>query len=71
MLGITKNVLIRLLPYYFIGVIILSLVPLLRNEYCLHIMILIYIYMILASSLDILVRYTGALNLGHATFFSP
>lgn len=70
MLGITKDTLMKLLPYYFIGVIVLSLVPITGNEYIIHVMIIVYIYMILASSLDILVGYTGALNLGHAAFFA-
>jgi len=69
-LGITRDTLMSLLPYYFISVIILSLIPFTGNEYIVHVMILVYIYMILASSLDILVGYTGALNLGHAAFFA-
>jgi branched-chain amino acid transport system permease protein len=59
----------KLLYYLIIG-IVFALVPLLGNDYMLHIIILSLIYVILASSLDVLVGYTGALSLGHAAFYA-
>ncbi len=39
-----------------------------RNEYFLHIMIMVLFYTILASSLNLIVGYIGQLSLGHAAF---
>ena len=39
------------------------------ENYLIHILILIGIYIILAVSLNIALGYTGLLNLGHIAFF--
>ena len=70
MLGITRDKVSKILPYYVAAGVGLSLVPLLGSDYIVHVMIMAFIYMMLASSLDILVGYTGALDLGHAAFFA-
>ncbi len=70
MLGLSSKTLKETLPLYLLGITVFSLIPLFASEYIIHVMIITFIYMILASSLDILVGYTGALNLGHAAFFA-
>ena len=50
--------------------IILLVLPFLgTSQYMLHMAILLFIYMVLAASWNLLGGYTGQLNLGHATFF--
>ncbi|MEM4004386.1 MAG: branched-chain amino acid ABC transporter permease [Desulfurococcaceae archaeon] len=70
MLGLTREALKSVLPLYALSILMLSFIPLTGNDYLVHLMILAYIYMIVASGLDILVGYTGALNLGQAGFFA-
>jgi branched-chain amino acid transport system permease protein len=41
----------------------------LRSEYFMHLMIMVLFYVVLASSLNIVVGYIGQLSLGHAAFF--
>jgi branched-chain amino acid transport system permease protein len=49
---------------------LLSVFPFFANsDYMLHIAILLFIYMVLASSWNLLGGFTGQLNLGHAAFF--
>lgn len=51
-------------------VIIVLLAPfLLRNEYFLHILITIGIYIILTLSLNLITGYTGQFSMGHAAFY--
>jgi branched-chain amino acid transport system permease protein len=48
---------------------LLAVLPLLNlNEYVMHIMIMSFIFGILAASWDLLVGYAGQLNFGHAAF---
>ena len=70
MIGITKNELKHLVRYYLIFFTLLLFLPLLNNMYYIHIAIIAFIYIVLATSLDVLVGYTGALSLGHAGFFA-
>jgi branched-chain amino acid transport system permease protein len=50
--------------------IILAGVPVfIRSPYYLHLAILLFVYIALASNWNLLAGYTGQLNLGHAAFF--
>lgn len=46
-----------------------ALAALLQNDYLLHILILVLLYTVLASSLNLLVGYVGEFPLGHVAFF--
>ena len=70
MIGLTSNKLKNLIKYYFIFFVTFLFLPLSNNMYYIHIAIMAFIYIILATSLDVLVGYTGALSLGHAGFFA-
>lgn len=49
----------------------LLLVPIvISNPYWLHIIIMVYLYMVLASSVNIIYGYTGQLNIGQAGFYA-
>ncbi|MDK2799849.1 MAG: branched-chain amino acid transport system permease protein [Clostridiales bacterium] len=53
-----------------LGIILFVLFPFaLNNNYILHILIIVGIYMILGVSLNIVTGITGELDLGHAAFF--
>lgn len=53
-----------------LGIVILLALPLIiRDRYFQHILVLCGIYLILASSWNLLAGYSGLLNLGHAAFF--
>ncbi len=69
MLGISKDMIVKLARYYIIAGIILIPIPL-TGDYITHVSILILLYAATAASLDILVGYTGRLSLGHAAFFA-
>ncbi len=69
MLGITREMLVRLAKYYVLVGILLIPIPL-AGDYITHVSILILLYAATAASLDILVGYTGRLSLGHAAFFA-
>ncbi|WP_459618526.1 branched-chain amino acid ABC transporter permease [Bordetella sp. 2513F-2] len=47
----------------------LALAGLLRNDYLLHILVLVLLYTVLATSLNLLVGYVGEFPLGHVAFF--
>ncbi|MCD6348722.1 MAG: branched-chain amino acid ABC transporter permease [Candidatus Korarchaeota archaeon] len=68
-LGVTKEVLLRIAKYYIIIGLILIPLPL-AGDYVTHVTILVMLYAVTAASLDILVGYTGRLSLGHAAFFA-
>jgi branched-chain amino acid transport system permease protein len=60
----------KLLPPIVLGAaILLSSVPFLGSAFRVDQLTRILIYVILASSLDLMVGYTGMVNLGHAAFF--
>ena len=59
-------------PGLTLGLLAVTLVTLplwLRNQYHLHVAIMVGIFAILAMSLNLLLGYTGQLSLGHAAFF--
>ncbi len=53
-----------------IGIFVLIFPQLTDNQYILHISIRILIYMLLASSLNMIVGYTGQYNIGQAGFYA-
>lgn len=54
---------------YLIGLVMLAILPLIfSNEYTLHLLILVAINVIFASSLNLISGYVGELSLGHAAF---
>ena len=56
--------------FYLAFIILLYLVPIfLKNQYTLHLLIISCIYIILASSLNLITGYMGAFSLGHAAFY--
>jgi len=56
--------------YLILGIVILLALPwIIRDRYFQHLMVLSCIYIILASSWNLLAGYSGLLNLGHAAFF--
>jgi len=58
----------KLIP--FIILLMLSLIPLfIKNEYILHLIILILLWSILGISWNLLGGYTGQVSFGHAAFF--
>lgn len=52
--------------YLIIAILLPFIIP---SIYILHVLILAHLYVIYATSWDILTGYTGQLNLGHAMFF--
>jgi len=60
----------KLVPAIVLGAaILLCLVPVLGSAFRVDQLTRILIYVILAASLDLMVGYTGMVNLGHAAFF--
>lgn len=54
----------------FLLIVVVASVPLLvKDQYFLHMLILVGVYIILALSLNLIVGYTGQLSLGHAAFY--
>jgi branched-chain amino acid transport system permease protein len=61
----------KLVPPIVLGAaILLCFVPVLGSAFRVEQLTRILIYVILAASLDLMVGYTGMVNLGHAAFFS-
>jgi branched-chain amino acid transport system permease protein len=57
-----------LIPWLIL--VVLALVPLIeRNPYILHMMIMVYIWVCLGQSWNLLGGYTGQVSFGHATFY--
>lgn len=58
--------------YIILGILLMLLVlPFLGvNTYCLRVIVMIFIYTILALGLNIITGYTGQLSLGNASFFA-
>lgn len=56
-----------ILPLYIVVIAFLPMV--IRNNYILHILILLGVYLVLGMSLNIVTGVTGELDLGHAAFF--
>ncbi|MGA2466361.1 MAG: branched-chain amino acid ABC transporter permease [Thermodesulfobacteriota bacterium] len=57
-----------LIPWLIL--VVLALVPLIeRNPYILHMMIMVYIWICLGQSWNLLGGYTGQVSFGHATFY--
>lgn len=57
--------------YLSILILILVILPfLVDNQYVLHIAVLSLMYILLASSLNVIVGYTGQYNIGHVAFFA-
>lgn len=57
--------------YLLALVVILLVLPfLVDNQYVLHIAVLSLMYILLASSLNVIVGYTGQYNIGHVAFFA-
>ncbi|MCQ9617654.1 branched-chain amino acid ABC transporter permease [Paenalcaligenes niemegkensis] len=56
---------------FLIGSLVVAAVlgMLLQNDYLLHILVLVLLYSILASSLNLIVGYVGEFPLGHVAFF--
>lgn len=54
---------------YAAGIILLLVLPWVVNNYVVHILTLVGIYVILAASLDLVLGTTGILQLGHAGFY--
>jgi branched-chain amino acid transport system permease protein len=55
---------------FFVGTILLALVPLvIRDPYILHVLIISLIFAILAASWNIIIGYTGIVIFGHQGFF--
>lgn len=57
------------LPIILIGGILLLILPAVLNPYLLRVVIMVGIYMILASSLNIIIGFTGMFSLGHGAFY--
>lgn len=61
---------IILLALLFVGIVVLAIFPLVnKQDSTLNLLILVLLYMTIASSWNILGGYTGQTNLGHAAFF--
>ena len=57
--------------YLFALVSFLIILPfVVENQYVLHIAVLSLMYMLLASSLNVIVGYTGQYNIGHVAFYA-
>ena len=52
------------------GLVLLVLPRLIGTDYYLHVAIISLVFVILATSLDLLVGYSGLLSLGHTAFFA-
>jgi branched-chain amino acid transport system permease protein len=57
------------IPLIIIAAIVLLVLPNFLNGYILRIAIMIGIYMVLASSLNIIIGFTGMFSLGHGAFY--
>ncbi|MCP4398794.1 MAG: branched-chain amino acid ABC transporter permease [bacterium] len=57
------------LPIILAGGILLLLLPAVLNPYHLRMAIMVGIYMVLASSLNIIIGFTGMFSLGHGAFY--
>ena len=56
--------------FYISFLLLLYLVPLLiKNQYTIHLLVISGIYIILASSLNLITGYMGAFSVGHAAFY--
>ncbi len=67
---IPKNKLSKFkIPFFIFAGIFILILPNFLNGYMLRIAILIGIYMVLASSLNIIIGFTGMFSLGHAAFY--
>ncbi len=53
-----------------VGLVLLILPRLIGTDYYLHVAIVSLVFVILATSLDLLVCYAGLLSLGHTAFFA-
>ncbi len=60
----------RKISLALLGVLLLILPVLIPNPYWLHLVIMSAVYMMLASSVDIVYGYAGQLNLGQAAFYA-
>jgi len=60
---------IRNFPLFLSLSVILLLVPYILDNYYLHLIIIISVYVILTSSFNLVAGYTGQLSLAHAAFF--
>lgn len=61
---------IRKILFALLGIVLLILPILIPNPYWLHLAIMSAVYMMLASSVDIVYGYAGQLNLGQAAFYA-
>jgi branched-chain amino acid transport system permease protein len=53
-----------------IALLLVWLLPIVsQNQFLLHVMIMVFLYAILASSLNLTIGFVGELSLGHAAFF--
>jgi branched-chain amino acid transport system permease protein len=58
------------ITFLVIAIIVLALIPLMiKNDSTINLIIMVLLYMTIASSWNILGGYTGQTNLGHAAFF--
>lgn len=57
--------------HFMVGFLILSafLACFVQNDYLLHILVLVLMYSVLASSLNLIIGYVGEFPLGHVAFF--
>ncbi len=60
---------IQILIFCIVVVILLALVPVLKNDTVINLLILVLLYSMLGTSWNILGGFTGQTNLGHAAFF--
>jgi branched-chain amino acid transport system permease protein len=62
---------IRFEGYFLLGFLLVALtfVLCIRSEYLLHIVVMVLFYTVLATSLNLIVGYTGEFPLGHAAYF--
>ncbi|SIQ34576.1 branched-chain amino acid ABC transporter permease [Halanaerobium kushneri] len=59
------------LKYIFLLIIVLLILPfVVENQYVLHIAVLTLMYVLLSSSLNVIVGYTGQYNIGHVAFYA-
>jgi branched-chain amino acid transport system permease protein len=58
------------IPLGLLGLVLLVLPRLIGTDYYLHVAIVSLVFVILATSLDLLVGYSGLLSLGHTAFFA-
>jgi branched-chain amino acid transport system permease protein len=65
----TKTMRLRLLFFVVIPAVLLSIPLIISNPYFMRIMIILYIYSILAVSLNLVMGLTGLLSISHAAFF--